>query len=171
LPIFWLIAFVALIALVALTARLFIWPQTDSPRRAGAIVVLGSDRVNEMRRIEEGERLFLAGDAPVLAISDAGGPCPINVTIPRVFCFTPSPGSTQGEARYIGTTARMRDWRSVIVVAGRPQATRARLRTERCFAGTIEIVGVDPPSPEQWIYQIAYEWAATIKALTVQRGC
>jgi len=167
----WLIAFVAVITFVALTARLFIWPQTNEPRRAGAIVVLGSDPVNEMRRIEEGKKLLLAGDAPVLAISDAGGPCPINVTTPRIFCFTPSPDSTQGEARYIGTTARVRQWHSVIVVAGRPQATRARLRTERCFAGTIEMVGVDPLSLEQWIYQIAYEWVATIKALTIQRGC
>ena len=167
----WLIAFVALIAFIALTARLFVWPQTDVPRRAGAIVVLGSDPVNEMRRVNEGKKLLLAGDAPVLAISDAGGRCPINTTIPRVFCFTPSPDSTQGEARFIGTTARMRHWHSVIVVAGRPQATRARLRIERCYAGTIEMVGADPLSPEQWIYQIAYEWAATIKALTLQRGC
>jgi len=166
-----LIICVAFIVFVALTARLFVWPQTDVPRRAGAIVVLGSDAVNEMRRVEEGKKLFRAGDAPVLAISAASRPCPVNVTIPRVFCFNADPDSTQGEARFIEATARVRHWRSVIVVAGRPQTTRARLRIERCYAGTIEMVGVDPPSPEQWVYQIAYEWGATIKALTIQRGC
>lgn len=156
---------------LAVSARFFVWPQTNDPRRAGAIIVLGSDTANEMRRVEEGKKLFLAGDAPVLAISDAGQPCPIKATTAKVTCFTPNPDSTQGEARFIGRMARMHHWRSVIVVSGRPQATRARMRIERCFTGTIEIVGVDPLSLEQWVYQIAYEWAATTKALTLQRGC
>ena len=168
--IFWLIAAAAAIAFVALTARLFVWPQTEVPRRAGAIVVLGSDRVNEMRRVQEGKKLLLAGDAPVLAISDGDQPCSIYATA-RVICFTASPDTTQGEARFIGRTARMRHWHSVIVVAGRPQVTRARIRIERCFSGSMAIVGVDPPSFEQWVYQVAYEWGATIKALTIQRGC
>ena len=106
----------------------------------------------------------------MLAISDAGRRCPVNVT-DTVTCFSPSPSTTQGEARFIRQMARLRHWNSVIVVSGRPQATRARLRIERCFAGTLEIVGVDPPSVEQWVYEIAYEWAATTKALTIQRGC
>ncbi len=156
---------------VALTARLFVWPQTNAPRRAGAIVVLGSDAVNERLRVEEGEKLFKAGDAPVLAISAAGRRCPINVTTKMATCFSPTPATTQGEARFIGQMARMHHLRSVIVVAGRPQVTRARLRIERCFTGSIEVVGVNPPSFEQWVYQVAYEWGSTIKALTIQRGC
>jgi len=165
-----LIVAIAGIAFVALTARLFIWPQTDVPRRAGAIVVLGSDPVNEMRRVQEGKKLLLAGDAPVMAISEAGQPCSLYAA-PRVICFSARPDSTQGEARYIGRMARLRHWHSVIVVAGRPQVSRARLRVERCFTGSVAMVGVDPTSFEQWVYQVAYEWGATIKALTVQRGC
>jgi len=156
---------------VALTARFFVWPQTNMPRRAGAIVVLGSDAVDEMNRIDEGKTLFKAGDAPVLTISDAGRRCPANVTSVKGTCFSPSPVTTQGEARFIGRMARLHHWRSVIVVAGRPQVTRARLRIDRCFSGTVEIVGVDPRSLGQWVFQIAYEWSATIKALTIQRGC
>lgn len=165
-----MIALAALVIFLALTARLFVWPQTNVPRRAGAIVVLGSNTADDIRRVAEGETLFKAGDAPLLAIS-TGLRCPIKVTTMRVTCFSPSPDTTQGEARFIGRMARRDHLRSVIVVAGRPQATRARLRVERCFAGAIEVVGVDPRSFEQWIYQIAYEWGATIKALTIQRGC
>jgi uncharacterized SAM-binding protein YcdF (DUF218 family) len=169
--IFWSIALAALVVFVTLTARLFVWPPTNAPSRTDAIVVLGSDTVNEMRRVEEGDKLLTAGDAPVLSISDAGRPCPVNLTDARVTCFSPRPDTTQGEARMIGRMARRNHWRSIIVVSGRPQATRARLRVERCFAGRIEVVGVDPVSIEQWVYQVSYEWAATIKALTIQRGC
>jgi len=166
--VFWIVL-AALVIFLALTAKLFIWPQTNAPRRAGAIVVLGSNTADDIRRVAEGERLFKAGDAPLLAIS-TGLRCPIDVTT-RITCFSPSPDTTQGEARFIRRMAQRDHLRSVIVVAGRPQATRARLRVERCFAGVIEVVGVDPRSFEQWIYQIAYEWGATIKALTIQRGC
>jgi uncharacterized SAM-binding protein YcdF (DUF218 family) len=169
--IFWSIALAALAVFVTITARFFVWPPTNAPRVADAIVVLGSGKVDEMRRAEEGERLFTAGDAPVLAISDAGGPCPVKVTTAKVTCFSPSPETTQGEARMIGHMARKDHWRSIIVVSGRPQATRARMRVERCFTGRIEVVGVEPVSFEQWVYQIVYEWGATIKALTSQRGC
>ena len=166
--VFW-IALTALVIFLALTAKLFVWPQTDVPRRAGAIVVLGSNNADDIRRVAEGEKLFKAGDAPMLAIS-TGLRCPINATM-RVTCFSPRPNTTQGEARFVERMARKDHLRSVIVVAGRPQATRARLRVERCFTGAIEVVGVDPRSFEQWIYQVAYEWGATIKALTIQRGC
>jgi len=164
-----LIALTALVVFVPLTARFFVWPRNNVPRRAGAIIVLGSNPVDERRRVEEGEKLFKAGDAPMMAIS-AGRKCPINVNT-KLTCFSPSPDTTQGEARFIGQIARRDHLRSVIVVAGRPQVTRARLRIERCFTGSIEVVGVAPRSLEQWIYQIAYEWGATIKALTIQRGC
>jgi hypothetical protein len=168
--VFWLIALTVLVILFALTARLFVWPQTNVPRRAGAIVVLGSDTADDVRRVAEGEKLFKAGDAPLLAIS-TDQRCPASGTTRRVICFSPSPVTTQGEARFIGLLARKDHLSSVIVVAGRPQATRARLRVERCFTGSIEVVGVDPRSLEQWLYQIAYEWGATLKALTIQRGC
>ena len=115
-------------------------------------------------------RLLRAGDAPVLAISDAGQPCPISATN-AVTRFSPDPDTTHGEARFIRTMVRLRHLHSVIVVAGRPQATRARVRIERCFTGRIKILGVDPPSPEQWVYQIAYERGCDHQGATIQRGC
>ncbi len=116
----WWITFTVLVIFLALTARLFVWPQTEVPHRAGAIVVLGSDPADETRRIEEGEKLFKVRDAPVLLIS-AGRPCPVKATTARITCFVPSPVTTQGEARFIGQMARLHQWQSVIVVAGGPR--------------------------------------------------
>jgi hypothetical protein len=45
-----------------------------------------------------------------------------------------------------------------------------RLRLGRCFPGRIYVVDA-PLGPGQWPAAIAYEWAATLKALLFQRGC
>jgi hypothetical protein len=59
---------------------------------------------------------------------------------------------------------------SMVLVATAPQDTRARLRFGRCFGGEIYVVNSPFPAWE-WPYEIAYEWAATIKALIFQRSC
>ena len=59
---------------------------------------------------------------------------------------------------------------SIAVVAITPQDSRARLRVERCFAGQVYMVAA-PIRMATWPYQIAYEWAALIKALFIQRDC
>ncbi len=88
----------------------------------------------------------------------------------RLICFNPSPGTTQGEAEFIGQLARKYHWHSVAVVTIAPQDTRARLRIERCFAGPVYVVPTRI-ALVSWPYQIAYEWGALFKALVVQRGC
>jgi len=86
-----------------------------------------------------------------------------------VICFNPSPATTQGEAEFVGRLARKHHWHSVAVVAITPQDSRTRLRVGRCFPGQVYVVTA-PIRPSTWPYQIAYEWAALIKALVIQLG-
>ena len=66
--------------------------------------------------------------------------------------------------------ARQYHWRSVVLVTTTPQDTRARLRVGRCFPGSIYVMTAPLPAYE-WPYALAYEWAATVKALVLQRTC
>jgi hypothetical protein len=154
------------------TARFFVWPQLpELPSHADAIIELAGpgDR--------DGAALALARDhrAPVLiqstVVEEAGTrrclpPVP-NVTI---MCFHPDPGTTRGEARYIGALAAQRHWKSVILVTSRDHAWRARLWVSRCFPGEV-FVSITPLPPRSWLWQIPYQWSATAKALLFQTNC
>jgi hypothetical protein len=87
-----------------------------------------------------------------------------------LICFDPNPPTTQGEAEYVGRLAKQYHWTSVVVVASRPQATRARLLAERCFAGQVYLATA-PIAPDSWPYQLAYGWGALLKALVWSRTC
>jgi uncharacterized SAM-binding protein YcdF (DUF218 family) len=75
-----------------------------------------------------------------------------------------------GEARYAAQQARQHDWHSLILVTSLPQATRARVRVERCFSGSVQVVVARPPLPT-FAYDVVYEWGALAKALIWQRSC
>lgn len=161
---------VIFIAVVAATARLFIWPDQGMPHRVSAIVMLDSPGA------PLGAALRLAGQhrASFLVIS-LGTPassygCPRPPPSVKVICFNPRPATTQGEAEFVGRMARKYHWSSVTVVAITPQGSRARLRVERCFAGHVYVV-TTPVTLSSWPYQIAYEWGALVKAVVIQRGC
>ena len=49
-------------------------------------------------------------------------------------------------------------------------AWRARLRVERCFPGQV-YVATSPLPKWDWLRQIPYQWAATVKAELFQRDC
>ncbi len=119
-------------AVLSLSARLFVWPTTDAPRRSDAIVVLGGARPG---RFMKGLALARAGNAAVLAISvsalPAGADCASSVPGVDFICFSPNPASTQGEARYVAALAERRHWGRIIVIASTTQVTRARIRFER----------------------------------------
>ncbi len=142
------------------------------PVRVDAIVVLGGPG----DRLGKGLELAHQGRAPVLVVSE-GLPqtIPASLCEPqgqalKVICFQPEPGTTQGEAEFIGHLARQYRWRSVVLVTTPDQDTRARLRFGRCFTGPVYVV-TTPLSASQWPYAIAYQWAATFKALVLQRSC
>ena len=62
----------------------------------------------------------------------------------RTICFKPHPYSTWGEAETIGRMARLRGWRSVVVVSSTYHIFRAKLLFRRCFAGRVDAVGARP---------------------------
>lgn len=169
-PLRWCLAlFGVMIAVVlTLTAVFFVWPSTNAPRRSDAIVVLGGSGP----RLQKGLALARAGYAPYLAVS--GGDhteCPSASPGIRVICFSPHPDTTQGEARAVTGLADAHDWRQIIVVSGTPQTTRARIRFDRCYHGTLLFDPVSPGGLGSWVHNVIYEWAALAKALTLQRGC
>lgn len=152
------------------SARLFVWPRRDQPAPADAIVVLGGGGARRPVGYDLARRQL----APTLLVSTSdttkdlrGLPAMAGVDVVR---FRPDPFSTQGEAHYLGEMARARGWRRVIVVAGRSQVTRARMRVARCFTGDVRVVAA--PTQIWWLpYDIAYEWGALVKALIFQRAC
>jgi hypothetical protein len=165
------------LAFCGLTARLFIFPASGMPARVDAIVMMAGpgDRYSTAFNLAYQHR------APVLVIStgnDHGpggpsgpaGPCGPPVPGVRVICFNPSPDTTQGEAEYAARLAKQYHWHSIALVTITPQDSRARLRMERCFSGHVYVM----PAPIRlglWPYELAYEWGATIKALTISRSC
>ncbi len=87
-----------------------------------------------------------------------------------LLCFHPDPGTTRGEAQWIGTEGRARGWKSVILVTTPDQAYRARLRVGRCFPGKVYVATSALPW-HYWFRQIPYQWGATAKALVWERSC
>jgi hypothetical protein len=170
----WRKALVALAAIFvvfcAVTARLFIWPAQGMPRQVSAIVMLdgpGDAYGVAVRLAAQHRASFLVVSQGTPASRD---PCPPKVRGVTLICFHPVPATTQGEAEFVGRLAEKYHWQSVAVVTITPQATRARLRVQRCFTGNVYTVTAGL-TRSSWPYEIAYEWGALIKALVVQRAC
>ena len=156
----------------AATARLFVWPERGMPGHVDAIVMLNGPG----DRLPTALSLAWAHRAPVVVISRGspywakGTGCAPQIPGVRVICFGPDPATTRGEAEFTGRLARQYHWHSIVLVTTTPQDTRARLRVQRCFPGSIYVMTAPLPAYE-WPYALAYEWGATIKALLLQRTC
>ena len=164
-----------LLVLVALflvaTARLFLWPPTDRPVRADAVVALGGDP--GQLRAKKAIALAHEGYAPMAVISLGDyppAPCPPPVPGVHVVCFRADPLDTRGEAEYVGRLVAARHWSRIIVVSERSQATRARLEFKRCTGAQLVMVPVTDPT-SHLPYDVAYEWGALAKALVLARSC
>ncbi len=167
----WLIALAVLIVLfLGITARLFVWPDQGIPSRVDALVSLDTPGGTLGTALRLAERQHAPNLVISLGTPMSGYGCPHPVPGVRLFCFNPDPGTTQGEAEYVGRLARKYHWRSVAIVTITPQETRARLRVERCFSGPVHTVGT-PIGLTSWPYQVGYEWGALFKALFLQRSC
>jgi uncharacterized SAM-binding protein YcdF (DUF218 family) len=157
----------AAVAFFTATCVLFVWPATDQPRHVDGILSLnGTDEA-----AREAEAIFLAeeGYAPVLLFSKGPDACP---TVPhvKVVCFLPVPARTVTEARFAAHYAKEHGWHSIMIVPSRAQVTRARLLVKRCFSGQVVVV----PASFQLLhfpFEVLYEWAALVKALTVDTRC
>jgi uncharacterized SAM-binding protein YcdF (DUF218 family) len=147
-----------------------VWPSQGTPTRVDAIVLLAGpgNRMSVALELADEHR------APVLVVSQGhlgyGGPCPAPVRGVRIICFDPNPSDTRGEAEYAARLARRYGWHSVVLVATRPQATRARILMNRCYSGSVYVATAAFPW-EDWPYQIAYGWGSLLKAVVLQRGC
>jgi hypothetical protein len=166
------VALALLIAFGAVTARLFVWPARGMPARVDAIVMLDGpgDRLHTAEELAWQHRagtLVVSRGSPVYG---RGSSCAAQIPGVRVICFNPHPNTTQGEAEFAERLAKQYHWRSIALVTITPQDTRARIRMERCFSGQVYVMTAPMPRHD-WPYEIAYEWAATIKALTVNRSC
>jgi hypothetical protein len=156
----------------AATVRLFVWPDRGMPARVDAIVMLNG----QGKRLPTTLDLAWAHRARVVVISRGspywgnGSICAPQIPGVRVICFSPRPDTTQGEAEFAGRLARRYHWHSIALVTTTPQDTRARLRVERCFPGSIYVMTA-PLRAYDWPYALVYEWGATIKALVFQRAC
>jgi uncharacterized SAM-binding protein YcdF (DUF218 family) len=165
-----LVAAVLLAALAALTARYVLWPETDEPGRADAVVVLAGG-LGE--RLPAGRALVEDGTAPVLVVSHGSRGCGQRRDGYEIGCFTPRPDRTQVEARAAAALARERGWERLVVVTSTYHVARARTLFERCFDGEVRGVGVDPPTrgglptPRN----LAREWVGWVHAFVVERGC
>lgn len=163
---------VVLAGLGAVTARWFVWPPQGMPARVDAIVMLNGPG----DRLDTALDLAWAHRAPMIVISRPtwqyghGSVCAPKIPGVKVICFVPKPATTRGEAEFAGRLARRYQWRSVVLVAVTPQDTVARLRVGRCFSGKVYVVNAPLTAPE-WLYEIAYQWGSTIKALSLQRTC
>ena len=165
-------ALIVVALFVAATGRIIVWPAQGMPSRVNAIVILGGPG----NRLGKGLALARQGRAPILVVSE-GLPAPVPASVCQAhnktfqtICFQPEPGTTQGEAQYIGKMARQHGWHSIVLVTTPDQDTRARIRFARCFTGSVYVVTTPLPLGS-WPYEIAYQWGALFKAVALQRSC
>jgi uncharacterized SAM-binding protein YcdF (DUF218 family) len=150
------------------TALLFVYPAVDQPRRSDAIVSLAGSPL----RLKKALQLAHEGYAHQILLSvvpGQGEPCVTGTAGIHVTCFTPRPATTRGEARAAAAISAARGWHRLIVVADVSQVSRARMLFERCTSDQLVMVAVKNSSGDL-LHVLAYEWAATVKAL-FERGC
>jgi uncharacterized SAM-binding protein YcdF (DUF218 family) len=164
----------ALFAVVGLSAKLFVWPVQDSPKRADAVVVLAGSKA----RLPKGLELMRRRVASTLVISDGLDPdwpeanrlCRRGSQRFRVVCFKPVPYNTRGEARAIDRMARRRGWLRIVVATSTFHITRARMIFNRCLDARVQFVGADYPLVRLPQF-VATEWVKLVYAKTLKRGC
>ena len=167
---------VVLVVLGLGTFWLFVWPSSDAPQVADAVVIFAGGRGE---RLAAAERLMAAGLAPNLVIPNGTAPewpagnraCSQDLPY-EVHCPRPDPDTTRGEARTIAGLAEEKGWTRVIVVTSSYQLSRARLLLGRCFDGEVLSVRAQPAlSALAWAQRVGHEWLAWAQAMTTARGC
>ena len=86
----------------------------------------------------------------------------------QALCFTPTPNTTLGEALAVRALAEDHGWRSVTVVTSSHHAFRAGFIFERCLPAETRVHVAAAPVQftfDTWLYLVAYENAAFLKAL------
>jgi len=170
----WVVILVlGLAAATAATLWLFVWPSSDEPRPAAAVVVLDG---GDGERLEEALDLMRLGVAPTLVLyggredgtAREGRLCREDGAF-AVLCPRAEPDA-HAEARALGDLSSERGWRSLVVVTSTYGVSRARLLVDGCVAARVDVVGSTPPAGA-WARAIPREWKDYLNALLVDRGC
>ena len=162
----------SIVVFIAVSLYLFVWPRTDTPARADAIVVFGGRTQPE--RLALAVRLMNERVAPVLVITappEEGVACGEDARF-EVVCVEPDPFTTRGDARAAAKLAGQRGWRSLVLVTSTWHVRRARMLLERCYGGRVEAVGARPE--DTWTEvadDVAHEWGGLLYAAIVARDC
>jgi len=140
------------------------------PAKVDAIVVPGGpgNRITaalDLARQDRARYLVLSQGEPVPPQL-----CGSRVGSATVLCFMPDPDTTQGEAEGTARLAKQYGFRSIALVTTPDQTWRAKLRFGRCYNGQLYAATTHLPW-HLWPYQIAYQWAATLKAEVLNRSC
>ena len=165
----WLTAVTVLVvAVVALTIKIYVFPRSDQIHKADVIFVLGS---GDPERYELGARLYKEGYAGTLVFSiprttSAFPGCEVPLDGAVATCFLPSPATTRGEAAELARMSAKHGWTSAIVITINPHLIRAESIVRKCNHGDLMFVGVQPQyGARTWIYQFAYQTAGFVKSM------
>jgi hypothetical protein len=152
-------------------ARLYVFPDVDPQTQSDVVFVIGPPTAT---RIAIAESMMNKGLSDNLIISVAtNGPFDA-AKLPicteehayHVYCLTPDPFTTQGEARALQLMAAEHDWSSATVITFTPHVTRARVLMSRCFSGSLYMVpDTVKLSDARWLHEFFYQSAAFLKVL------
>ena len=173
-----LLLFVVAVVAVAFIALTFFWfvappvEDIDTAGPADAVVVF----VGDPDRIRTAVELVQRGAAENLVIPNGRTgetETPVCDTSEfNVFCPETERVDTEGEARAIGQLAEEQGWSSLIAVTSRYHVHRATYQLATCHDGPIAAVAAETDlGRREWLDKIAHEWAGTLAAMTIQRGC
>jgi uncharacterized SAM-binding protein YcdF (DUF218 family) len=158
-----------------LVARFMLWPASDTPRHADAVVVLSGDHGDRLRMA-----LHLLDEGVARTLVQVGSPdspqasqlCSEQAAAFETVCLSPNPGSTRYQARAVADLMRDRGWNNVVVVTTTHHLTRARLLFERCSDRKMQFVGSKPAYDSSTSRTVVFhEMGGLVDALTVSRGC
>ncbi|HVM15670.1 MAG TPA: YdcF family protein [Egibacteraceae bacterium] len=153
----------------------FVWPPTEVPPQADAIVVLSGDHGE---RLPVAMRLLERGVAPTLVFvgtldrAEEEVMCRDGWRGREVLCVRPDPDSTRDEARATARLGRERQWGSVVIVTSSHHTVRSALLFRRCVDGEVFTAAGRANLPFSTMVRLTLrEWMATAYLLTLERGC
>lgn len=151
-------------------------PSTHTPLSADAVVLFvggKGERLDTAVRLVEGglaDRLVIP-NGTVSTWPQANKLCK-GPTSFKVYCPSPDPDTTRGEARAIARVAQQQGWRHIVMVTSTYHVTRARVLLTRCFHGSVDAVSADPGvAPGRYAARVTHEWAGLAEAELVNRDC